>query len=83
MAYNLFPYSSLEETPLYLMFGCDAYMPTLFKLLLSNIRYMGHEKCRIHLDSMRDICMMTVLTLKTVGDKCPPPSKTLMKLTLR
>ena len=55
------------------MFGWDTYMPTLFKLLLPKIRYMGDEKCRIHLDAMREIYIMTVLNLKIVGDKCPPP----------
>ena len=48
-------------------------MSTLFKLLLPNIRYMGNEKCRIHLDAIREISMMTVLNLKTARDKCPPP----------
>ena len=48
------------------------YMPTLFKLLMPRIRYMGDENCCIHLDSMRKIYMMTVLDLKTARDKCPP-----------
>ena len=30
----------------------DPFMPTLFKLLLPKIRYMGDEKCKIHLDAM-------------------------------
>ena len=34
VAYNVFWHSSSEEAPFYLMFGWDAYMPTLFKLLL-------------------------------------------------
>ena len=57
------------------MFRWDAYMPTLIKLLLPKIRYMRGKKCKIHLDAMREIYMMTVHNLKTARDKCPPPIK--------
>ena len=50
----------------------NAYMPTLFKLLMPNIWYMGDENCHVHLDAMRKIHMMMVLNLKTVRVKCPP-----------
>ena len=52
MAYNVFPHSSVGEAPLYLMFGHDSFMPTLFKLVLPKVRYMGDEECRIHLDAI-------------------------------
>ena len=52
MAYIVFPFSSAREAPFYLMFGCDPFMPTLFKLLLPKFKYMCDEKCRIHLDAM-------------------------------
>ena len=43
MAYNVFLHSSAGEAPLHLMFGCDPFMPTLFKLLLPKLRYMGDK----------------------------------------
>ena len=52
MAYNVFALSLTGEAPLYLMFGCDTFMPTLFKLLLPKLRYMGDKKFKIHLDAM-------------------------------
>ena len=84
MAYTIFPHSSAGEVPFYLIFECDPFMPTLFKLLLLKLRYMGDAKCRIHLDAMREICMMAVLNLKMARDKCPSqirdPDKTDFKL---
>ena len=83
MAY-VFLHSLSEEAPFYLMLGWDAYMSTLFKLLLPKIRYMGDEKCRIHLDAMKEVYMMAVCNLKTAIDKCPPsinnPNKTDFKI---
>ena len=52
MAYKVFPHSSAGEVLFYLMYGCDAFIPTVFKLLLPKLRYMGDKKYRIHLDSM-------------------------------
>ena len=48
-------HSSAEEAPFYLMFGGNSLMPTLFKLLLPKLRYMGDEGCKIYLDAMRNI----------------------------
>ena len=56
-------------------------MPTLFKLLMPKIRYVGDENCHIHLDVMKEIYMMMVLNLKTTS--AHPPLLTLRKLTLR
>ena len=55
------------------MFGCNPFKPTLFKLLLPKLRYMGNRKCRIHLDTRQEMYMMAVLILRTARDKCPPP----------
>ena len=72
MAYNVFPHSSAGEALFYLMFECECFMPTLFKLLLPKLRCMGDEKCRIHLDIMWESYIMAMLNLKMMRDKCPP-----------
>ena len=82
MAYNVFPHTSAEESPFYMVFGCDTFMPTLFKLLLPKLGYMSDEKCRIHLDAMQEIYMMVLLNLKMAWDKSPLPSKILVKQIL-
>ena len=55
MACNVFPHTSVGETPFYLMFGCDPFKPTLFKLLLPKLRYMGDENVEwnLHDDSIK------------------------------
>ena len=84
MAYNVFPHSSSEESLFYLMFGCDSFMQTLFKLLLPKLRYMGDERCKMYLDALQEIYMMTVLSLKMARNKNPltirDPSKTNFKM---
>ena len=75
MVYNVVPHLLAGEAPFYLMFGWDTFMPTLFKLLLPNCRYMGDEGCRIYLNAIRETDMMAVLNLRIARDKCPPPTR--------
>ena len=44
IVYNVFPNSLAGQSPFYLMFACDPFMPTLFKLLLPKLTYLGDEK---------------------------------------
>ena len=72
MAYNISPHSVAEEGPFFLMYGGDAYLPTLHHLLQPKMRYMGNDESRIHLDVMEEIFMMAVLNLKMSQDQCAP-----------
>ena len=72
MASNVFPHYTSGEAPIYLMFGCNTFMPTLFKLLPRKLRYIGDECCKIYLDDKRDFFMMAVFNLKIARDEYPP-----------
>ena len=74
MAYNILPHSAAGESLFFHMYGKDAYLPTLHQLLQPKMRYMGDDKCRIHLNAMKEIYMMTVFNLKMSWDQYLPPT---------
>ena len=74
MAYNILPHLAAGESPFLLMYRRDAYLHTLHQLLQPKMRYMGDDKCRIHLSAMREIYMLAVLNLKMSRDHYPPPT---------
>ena len=73
MAYNIFPHTATGESPLFPMYGWDAYLPTSHNLLQPKIHYMGDDECKIHLNAMREVNMLVVLNLKMSHDRYPPP----------
>ena len=73
MAYNIFPHTATDDCPFFVMYGKDAYLPTLHNLLQPKIYYMGDDECRIHLDAMREVYMLALLNLKMSHDRYPPP----------
>ena len=34
---------------------------------------MGDDECKIHLDTLREVCILAVLNLKLSHDRYPPP----------
>ena len=68
----MYPHIAVEESLFFLMYGRDAYLPTLHRLLQPKMRYMGDNECRIHFDAMREIYMMTIMNLKMSHNRYPP-----------
>ena len=73
-----------REAPLHLMSRHDTLMPTLFKLLLPTLRYMGDDKNKSSLSChVRNIHDANI-GIKTLRDKYPPlirdPEKTYFKV---
>ena len=64
LAYNGFPHTAKGESPFFLMYGWDAYLPTLHNFLQPMICYMGIDECEIHLDAMREVYMLVILNWK-------------------
>ena len=73
MAYNILPHTARGESPFFLMYRHDAYLPTLHNLLQPKLCYVGDNECKIHLDEMREVYMLVILNLKMSSNRYPPP----------
>ena len=71
MAYNVFPTRANRESPFFLMFQRDCYIPTLMQLLQPKLRYAGDEHMKVSFDALHELYMMNLLTLKRARDHMP------------
>lgn len=81
-AYNFFPNEHSKESPFFLMFGRDPYVP-LHNLLEPKIRYMGDDENLISLESMKNIYQVVAENLKKARQRrdtqAQPPDRKLQK----
>ena len=68
-AFNWFPKEYSQESPHYLYFGCDPYLPHLAAFLQPTLRYLGLDKGMIHLDKLRQAHMLAALNTKEANSK--------------
>ena len=50
-AFNWFPNEHSQESPHFLYFGCDPYLPNLAEFLQPKLRYLGSDEDIICLDT--------------------------------
>ena len=53
--FNWFPNEHSQESPHFLYFGCDPYLPHLAKFFQPKLRYLGSDEGITHIDKLRDI----------------------------
>ena len=68
-ALNWFLNKHSQESLHFLYFGCDPYVPHLEALLQPKLRYLGSDKCMIHLDKLRQAYMLAALNTKEAHSK--------------
>ena len=67
-AYNFIPNVSLKESPFFLMFGRDPYMP-LNKLLSLAMRYLGTDEGILNLEALQNLLQMTTTQIEYEATK--------------
>ena len=59
-AFNWFPNEHSQESPHFLYFGCDPYLPHLTMFLQPKLRYLGSDEGMSCLDKLRQTYMLCV-----------------------
>ena len=70
-AVNWFSNEHSQESPNFLYFGCDPYVPHLAVLLQPKLYYLGSDKGMIHLDKLRQAYMVASLNTREAQSKQP------------
>ena len=76
-AYNFVPNVTLKESPFFLMFGRDPYMP-LTKLLSQAMRYLGTDESIPDFEALQNLLQMTTTQIEyetTKGNQSFKPMK--------
>ena len=67
--FNWFLYEHCQESPHFLYFRCDPYLPHLAAFLHPKLRYLGWNEGMIHLDKLTQPYMLTALNTKEAHSK--------------
>ena len=68
MAFNVFPPRIDQESPFFLMFHRDCFLPTLIQVLQPKLRYIVDSHMYASLDAIRELYMMNIMSLKRARD---------------
>ena len=64
MAVNVFPTRIDQESPFFLMFHRDCFLPTLTQFLQPKLRYIGDSHMHASLDAIKELYMIKIMSLK-------------------
>ena len=67
--FHWFPNEHSQESPHFLYFGCDPYLPHLAVLLQPKLQYLDSDKSMIHLDKLRQADMLAALNMREAQSK--------------
>ena len=68
-AFNWLPNEYSQESPYFLYFRCDSYLPYLAAFLQPKLRYLGLDEGMICLDKLMQAYMLTALNTKEATSK--------------
>ena len=67
-AFNVFPTKIDKESPFFLMFHRDCFLPTLIQFLQPKLRYIRDRHMHAFLDAIRELYMITIMSLRRARD---------------